>query len=180
MGQDGSKVQDSAGESHISEDKTASEIDDPNDIITELGSETNEERSKLLVGSANRVTSDLKFHAYRAEYLSNRFKEELILDPMQLDIIRKMQQKSAKTKSRTSLMTRPMLKKKYGHTSQLLKTHNFIIDEAAGLNLRSGDIFANLSVTLKQLNEQRELLDEEKKKLQALKDEYRKLKSQTV
>lgn len=150
---------------------------DIDDNIESPDSEMQEELAKLRDEAAKRVTLDLEFHSRRAEYLANRFKAEMILDPMQLDIMRKTQLQIRKLENTKPTKSVKSIERKYAQPVSMLKTQNQVIDEVAGLNLRSPNIFPNLTTTMNKLDDAKKTLEEEKEKLRELKAEYRRLKA---
>lgn len=154
-----------------------SEKCDIEEKIDSTDSEMQEELAKLRDEAVKRVTLDLEFHSRRAEYLANQFKEEMILDPMQLDIMRKTQLQIRKMENTKPTKSVKSIERKYAQPVSMLKTQNQVIDEIAALNLRSPNIFPNLTATMNKLDDAKKTLEEEKEKLRELKAEYRRLKA---
>ena len=159
------------------------------DIDVDLTTEMRDEHAKTMAGATTRVDMDLHFHVSRSDHLARKFREQVVLDPMQVQYLRVTQRNCAAKKATLAGESKKAtggsdsiqkVTKSQQLAQQLSAVRHHVVNEIATSTVEGDEALSRLPVARRLIEEKNERIRKLLSEIEELKSEYRKLKKPEV
>lgn len=159
------------------------------DIDVDLNTEMRDEHAKAVSRAMATVDTELRFHVNRADYFARKFREEVVLDPMQLEYLRVTQRNCAAKRATLAGESKKAsggsdsvhkVSKSQQLAQQLSAVRHHVVNEIASSTVEGKEAESKLPAIRKQIDEKKEQIKQLNRDIEALKAKYKSLKRPAV